>query len=79
MRLIRRETFEYQGKRYEILVEHEGSQLKATAMRNGKLVKDSAVTSGLEATGGYDSTVGMESVDVLIGVAQERVRKRMRV
>ena len=77
MKIIRREGFDYRGKQYEIIVENAGSQIKATAMRNGKRVKDSEVLSGLEGADRYDSTAGMKSVDLLIGLAQHRVRQRV--
>jgi hypothetical protein len=74
MKVIRREAFDHGGKRYEIVVENLGVQLRATAMRNGKKVKRAEVLSGLEAATSYDSADGMKAVDVLIGLTQSKVR-----
>ena len=74
MKVIRREAFDHGGKRYEIVVENLGMELRATATRNGKKVKHAEVLSGLEAATAYDSANGMKAVDVLIGLAQSKVR-----
>ena len=77
MKIIRQERFEHRGKQYQIVVENDGPHLKATAMRNGKRVKHSEVVSGLEDATGYDTTAGMKSVDLLIGLTQNKLRERV--
>lgn len=74
MKVIRREAFDHGGKRYEIVVENLGVQLRASALRNGKKVKRAEVLSGLDAATSYDSADGMKAVDVLIGLAQNKLR-----
>lgn len=76
MKIIRQEGFEHRGKRYQIVVENEGPRLKAVAVRNGKRVKHSEVVSGLDEVTGYDTTAGMKCVDLLIGLAQNKLRDR---
>jgi hypothetical protein len=74
MKVIRREGFDYQGRRYEIVVEHVDFKLKATAMRNGRAIKRSEVQGDAGPDGGYDTDAGMKAVDALIELAQTRVR-----
>lgn len=78
MKIIRREAFEHRGKRYEIVVENAGAQLRARALRNGKQIKNLEVLSQLNASTSYDTSDGMKSVDQLIGLAQTRIRDRVR-
>jgi hypothetical protein len=74
MKVIRREAFDYRGKRYEIVVENLGAQLRATVLRNGRNVKRTEVLGGLDEATSYDSIAGMKMVDSLIGLVQNKLR-----
>jgi hypothetical protein len=76
MEEIKRVAFTHDGKQYEVVVGHDGMQLKAKALLNGKAANRFTSSADVDTAMDLRSAHGLDAIEMIVRLAKESVTNK---
>lgn len=76
MKEIKRVPFTHNGKQYEVVVAHDGMQLKAKAMLNGKPANNFSASADTDTAMDLNLEHGLDAIEEIVRAARESVTNK---